>query len=136
MKKLKNKLILLGGILRQTVAMIKAALSGELVLIDMKDLPPEKPAVEQPSNPEQYYQPEVVPMEEFGNDLRGLLEVPAERIIQAAQSYGPNNSYHQLLLTAKVYQQMGVEPVFLITPDQSALRVAAKELYEKPYALN
>jgi hypothetical protein len=70
------------------------------------------------------------------NNFVGLQEVPIEKIIEASQVIGGENNFKRLLVTAQIYQEMGVEPIFLVNQDQTAIRVAAREIYENPRCLN
>lgn len=70
------------------------------------------------------------------HNLIGLEEVPIGKIIEAAQAVGGNNNFLRLLETAQAYSTMGVDPIFLVNKDQSAIRVAAREIYEHPHSLN
>ena len=70
-------------------------------------------------------------------NLKGLIEVPEEKIIHAAMTMGDTpNSFHMLLHTAEVYKGMNVEPVFLINKTQDAICVAPREIWLNPYHLN
>ena len=70
--------------------------------------------------------------------LSQMIEVPEEKILASAEMMGADqpNSFTMLLMCAHAYRQMGVEPVYLINKEQTAIRVAAREMYENPNILN
>ena len=131
MKSWKLKLFLLCHIFVSTLKVAKEVIVGELRL--KLSCPP---SVSPITGIKTMSQPNTIQRFSVHN-LIGLIEIPVERIMEAAQVTGgaPNN-FHLLLMTAQAYQDMGVEPVFLTNKKQDAIRVAARELYENPRLLN
>ncbi len=63
-------------------------------------------------------------------------EVPEEKIKWAHMHTGGFNIYTQLLITANAFREAKLEPIFLTNKDESIIRVAARETWNKPNALN
>ena len=65
-----------------------------------------------------------------------VFEVPEEKVRWAHMHTGGFNVYTQLLITADVFRQAELEPIFLTNKDESIIRVAARETWNKPNAIN
>jgi hypothetical protein len=63
-------------------------------------------------------------------------EIPEEKIRFAHMHQGGINAYTQLLMTADVFRNANLEPIFLTNKDESIIRVAARETWLKPKAIN
>ena len=65
-----------------------------------------------------------------------VFEVPEEKVRWAHMHTGGFNVYTQLLITADVFRQAELEPIFLTNKDETIIRVAARETWNKPNAIN